>query len=183
VGEGTGLGLSLSYGIIREHGGTIVAESQPGKGAVFTVELPVSHADVPELSRQAEPNKPTGTQAKGRKVLVIDDEESILELIKTILSEQCHEVDTAENASKALTLLEERGYDLIICDWKIPGSSGREIYEHLRKIKPDSTRRFLFITGDVLSKDAEAFLEGEGKLCILKPFSIAEFRRTISTLL
>jgi signal transduction histidine kinase len=183
VGEGTGLGLSLSYGIVREHGGSILAESEPGKGAVFTVELPVSNGEPAASPHEMETQRTLDTQSKGKKVLVIDDEESILDLIQTILNEQHHDVDTAPDGENALKLLKEREYDLIICDWKIPGSSGQEIYEHLRKVRPEATHRFLFITGDVLSQKAHAFLEEQGKLCLLKPFSIAEFRRTISTLL
>jgi two-component system NtrC family sensor kinase len=185
VGEGTGLGLSLSYGIIREHGGSITAESQSGSGAIFTVDLPVRGIEGPPEQASLESTDDIAfiKSGSGKKVLVIDDEESILELIQEILLERRYRVDTAVDENSALELLGKTEYDLVICDWKIPGSSGQSIYEHIRDTMPQSFRNFLFITGDVLGQKAEQFLEAEGKMYLLKPFSISEFRHTIEKIL
>jgi two-component system NtrC family sensor kinase len=180
VGEGTGLGLSLSYGIIREHGGSITAESQSGSGALFTVDLPVTGITDSSIERvESTEGVSSSKSGKGKKVLVIDDEESILELIQEILLDRRYRVDTAVDENSALKLLNQTQYDLVICDWKIPGSSGQSIYEHLRDSMPHTVRNFLFITGDVLGQKAEQFLQEEGKMCLLKPFSVSEFRHTI----
>jgi two-component system NtrC family sensor kinase len=184
VGEGTGLGLSLTYGIIHEHGGTIVAESVAGQGATFTIDLPVTHSTqtsaVPPLpERAAISNQPNGS----RKILVIDDEENILELIQEVLTTTGHRVELATTGSAALQLVRNGDYDLIICDWKIPGMNGKEIYAELQKIDPAKARKFLFVTGNVLSPETEQFLRVERAPYLLKPFSVTQLRKTVETLL
>lgn len=185
VGSGTGLGLSLAYGIVHEHGGTITAESQPEHGATFTIDLPVilSAAETvkPAAAERLEPTYPRSLKEK--KILVIDDEESILELIREALVSRGYKVDTAGDGSSALELAGNNFYDLVVCDWKIPGTGGQKIYEQLQRIKPEAVEHFLFITGDVLSQNAEQFLRNEAKICLLKPFSVDEFRSTIEKML
>ena len=117
------------------------------------------------------------------KILVIDDEESILELIREALVTRGYKVDTVGDGDSALELAGNNFYDLVVCDWKIPGTGGQKIYEQLRLIKPEAVEHFLFITGDVLSQNAEQFLRNEAKLCLLKPFSVDEFRSTIEKML
>jgi signal transduction histidine kinase/ActR/RegA family two-component response regulator len=181
VGIGTGLGLSLSYGIVQEHGGTILAESKSDHGAAFTVELPIVR-EVPEVQVadgfvKREPA--IASKDPGKKILVIDDEESILELIREALGTRGYHVDTAVDGNAALAFAGKNYYDLVICDWIIPGTSGQKIYEQFRELKPKIAERFIFLTGDILSNKAEQFLATEAKLCIHKPFSVDEFRATI----
>ncbi|MCI0603801.1 ATP-binding protein [bacterium] len=185
VGSGTGLGLSLAYGIVREHGGSITAESEPGQGATFTIELPaVQIGKQTEDFPAPEPQELSQTLPSAqKKILVIDDEESILELIREALATRGFKVDTAGDGDSALELAGNNFYDLVVCDWKIPGKGGQKIYEQLRQIKPQAVERFLFITGDVLSQNAEQFLRNEAKICLLKPFSVDEFRSTIEKML
>ncbi len=185
VGAGTGLGLSIAYGIVREHGGTITAESNPGEGATFTIEFPVmqnpteaNHSNVKVLKRASEPSH-TGDH----RILVIDDEEAILDLIREALMSRGYHVDTAANEDSALALVEANAYDVVVCDWKMSGPGGQQIYEKLRQIKPEIAQRFLFMTGDVLSRKAEQFLQAESKICLQKPFSVDEFRNTIERML
>jgi len=184
VGEGTGLGLSLSYGIIHEHGGTIAAESVAGKGAIFTIDLPLSSSahtsPVPSApERAAISNPPNGS----RKILVIDDEENILELIQEVLTTTGHQVELATTGNAALQLVRDRDYDLIICDWKIPGLNGKQIYAELQKMDPAKARKFLFVTGNVLSPETEQFLRTERTPYLLKPFSVTQLRKTVENLL
>ncbi len=186
VGKGTGLGLSLCYGIIREHGGTITVRSQPGEGASFVIELPVATSETPAepgeppdiASPALEPSAET-QEGVGKKVLVIDDEEAILEMVRDTLSGHGYHVDVARDGETALRQLRQKPYDLALCDWKMPGLNGQQVYERLRATNPGLSDRMVFITGDVINDKAQKFLNDRHKVCLSKPFSLAEFRAAI----
>ena len=181
IGQGTGLGLSLCYGVVSEHGGTIQVQSKPGHGATFIIELPLSiPADaLPAKSAVGTPRLLKPATGEGRKVLVIDDEELILEMVRTELSQHGFEVDVAKDGEAALRRFKETQYDLALCDWKMPGLNGGEVYERLRVLNPALCDRFLFITGDVISDKLENFLKERRKTCLSKPFSLDEFRAAV----
>jgi two-component system NtrC family sensor kinase len=192
VGKGTGLGLSLCYGIIKEHGGTITASSKQGQGATFTVELPlaVDPAAVPEkLSANVEqPERAAkvcvnGREGTGKKVLVIDDEEPILQMVREALSAHGYEVDIARDGESALRTLNQQPYDLALCDWKMPGLNGQQVYERIRALNPRLSDRMIFITGDVINEKTQQFLQDRKKVCLSKPFSLSEFRAAIGAAL
>ncbi|MFQ5669689.1 MAG: ATP-binding protein [Acidobacteriota bacterium] len=182
VGKGTGLGLSLSYGIIKEHGGTIQASNAPGGGAIFCLELPVRQGNVPAKKarvRARPPGPPTGS-----RILVVDDEKIVLELLSDLLSSRGHRVEVAENGRVALERLkaDREGFDLLITDMKMPAMGGRELYEAVREIAPDLSRRVVFATGDTVSEDARAFLAATGNRVISKPFQLEEMEKIIDDL-
>jgi len=188
VGKGTGLGLSLCYGIIKEHGGTIAVRSKPGQGATFIVELPLAaqaqDQDQSLTIAGAKPDAPlerpaTGREGVGKKVLVIDDEEAILHMVREALSAYGYEVDIARDGESALRSLTERPYDLALCDWKMPGLNGEQVYERIRAFNPILSERMIFITGDVINDRTQKFLQERKKVCLAKPFSLAEFRTAI----
>jgi two-component system NtrC family sensor kinase len=184
VGKGTGLGLSLCYGIIKEHGGSIVVRSQPGDGASFEIDLPLVAGDAalapkaPALPLPA-PAPGGNLDGAGRKVLVIDDEEAILQMMRDVLLEHGYEVDVVRDGESALRQMNQTCYDLALCDWKMPGLNGEQVYERLRVTNPALSERMIFITGDVINHHAQKFLEERHKLCLSKPFSLAEFRTAI----
>jgi two-component system, NtrC family, sensor kinase len=183
VGEGTGLGLSLSYGIIREHDGTITAKNNnDSKGVTFIIDLPV--VSIKDETVRITPAVLSRVErASANKILVIDDEENILELIKEALGVYGYNVETVCDGEAALRAVNNQSYDLIICDWKIPGISGQSIYERLREKNPQALEKFFFITGDILGESAEKFLRIEKKICLFKPFSIEQFRTTVQQVL
>lgn len=181
VGVGTGLGLSLSYGIIREHKGTITAHSRPGEGTSFVIELPATEVE-PELQMQRVEDASSRALAKegaGKKILIIDDEEPILELLKTALTVRGYHVETAQDGKAGLHQAQENRYDAIVCDWKMPGFNGQQVYERLLQSKPEAIQRLIFMTGDILSIKAEQFLQEQNRICLFKPFSIDEFHKTL----
>jgi len=183
VGKGTGLGLSLSYGIMKEHGGTIEAHNARGSGgAVFRVEVPLR---AEKTARDAEPaRRPTRRPQTGMRILVVDDEETVLELLTDLLSSRGHRVDTASDGRQALERLrgEEAVFDLVITDMKMPVMGGRELYEAVRGFDPDLAARMLFATGDTVSEDVQAFLRSTGSRIISKPFHLEEMEEIIGDL-
>ncbi|HEY7160072.1 MAG TPA: ATP-binding protein, partial [Acidobacteriota bacterium] len=184
VGEGTGLGLSLAYGIIHEHSGTITAKNNNGKGVMFVIELPVvSIKDEHEAVKVATTALAKIERASANKILVIDDEENILELIKEALAIYGYNVETVCDGEAAIRAVKNQSYDLIICDWKIPEIGGQSIYERLKEMNPEALDKFFFITGDILEENAEKFLRVEKKICLFKPFSIEQFRTTVQEVL
>jgi CheY-like chemotaxis protein len=113
---------------------------------------------------------------------VIDDEESILQLVQEILRREGHKVDSATNGQTALTLIAKRNYDVIISDWKMPGLTGMQIYEDLLASNPNAARQMLFMTGDVIKSTFQDFLTKHDLTCLPKPFSIWEFRAAVARL-
>ena len=181
VGKGTGLGLSLCYGIIKEHGGNISVRSKPGEGASFVIELPwaveaTAPAPTPTTSAPAHKNDLNGV---GKKILVIDDEEPILQMVSETLSEQGYLVDVASDGEAALRQLDRVPYDLTLCDWKMPGLNGEQIYERIRALHPKLSERMIFFTGDIINEKTQKFLRERKKVCLSKPFSLDEFHHAV----
>ena len=185
VGKGTGLGLSLCYGIIKEHGGSITPSSRRGEGATFIIELPVAHGEpgVLKTSRPTAPNPFEPNEGAGKKILVIDDEEAILQMVHQVLTGHGYHVRTYATGEAALRELEANHCDAVLCDWKMPGLNGRQIYEQLRVTNPSLSRRVIFITGDVINEPMQQFLELEKRPCLTKPFALTELRNALNTVL
>jgi signal transduction histidine kinase len=185
IGKGTGLGLSLCYGYIKEHGGSITPISEVGKGATFLVELPIAEkTEAPvELAAPPETEKPNPKEGRGKRVLVIDDEKPILNLIHDDFELRGYEVETAENGKTALSKLEQNHFDLAFCDWKMPGLNGQQVYEQLRRNNPEFCRRIIFITGDVINDQMRQFLDSEKRPCLTKPFTMSELHTTVKAVL
>ena len=182
-GKGTGLGLSLSYGIIQEHKGTIRVESEPGEGAEFIIGLPlVSSPDAASTNLKATSAPPFGVAGPALSVLVIDDEETILQLIQEVLRREGHKVDSATDGQAALEMIGKKHYDVIISDWKMPGLNGMQIYEDLFARNPVTARQMLFMTGDVIKSTFQDFLVKHDLTCLPKPFSVWEFRAAVARL-
>lgn len=180
VGKGTGLGLSLCYGIIQEHGGTIQVTSKPGEGATFAIELPVAPPGTDGV-RQTDfvAKAPDNFDGRGKRVLVVDDEEAILDLVKDALTKNGIELDTAQDGKAALERFRHNTYDAAICDWRMPGMNGQEIYEQLRSFDPKAAGRMIFITGDVVNEKAQSFIRSHGNLYLPKPFTLHEIRQAV----
>ncbi|MBI5774346.1 MAG: response regulator [Verrucomicrobia bacterium] len=186
VGQGTGLGLSLCYGIIQEHGGAIYARSEPGKWTIFTIELPVPKADEARAAEHgqitAAPRPRPGAGA-GRKVLVVDDEPEILRLVAAILEADGYTVDAISDGEAALGKIAKVRYDIIVSDWKMPGCNGLEILERLQQTDPESAARLMFMTGDVINETFTRTLREQRRTCLNKPFTLQEFRAAVAGLL
>ena len=180
VGIGTGLGLSLCKGIIEQHGGTITMTSQPGQGATFCVELPVEAVCAPA---PVSPERDQIPAVPDKSILIIDDEPSIASGLKRLLSRDGYTVETVANGHLALTKLQERSYDLLLSDMRMPEIDGPSLYQTLERQYPHLLRRVIFLTGDTLNPETKRFLDQSAAPCLTKPCTVAEIRRAIQQVL
>jgi two-component system NtrC family sensor kinase len=179
-GVGTGLGLPFCRGIVEEHGGVLSVESQPGQGAVFRVELPV-RAIPPQFEAVAEPETPEASD--GKTILIVDDEAGIRRPLARLLRRDGYGVETASNGRAALEKCQDQTFDLILSDLRMPELDGPGFYRELVGRFPHLGQRVLFLTGDTLSPEVDAFLADIGAPRLTKPFTAALARRTIRQML
>ena len=165
VGSGTGLGLSVSYGIAEEHGGRLTVESHAGR-TVFTLELP---AGAPTAPAEAPPTA-NSFPAAGRLALVVEDEPGVVDLITTLLRETGWRVDVAPGGRRGLECVRATRYDLVVSDIRMPDGNGEEFYRRAVAEHPALRGRFLFITGDTANVHAWPFLKEANLPVLEKPF-------------
>jgi signal transduction histidine kinase len=130
--RGTGLGLSVTYGIVTRHGGQIQVDSAPGAGTTFTLTFPVA-TEVPETAAPAASPAPT---TRSLRCLVVDDENDIAEAIQDILHTYGHDVITSDGGS-ALNHVQSGNYDVVITDLAMPGITGWQVSEAVKRQRPD----------------------------------------------
>jgi len=127
----SGLGMSLSYGIITRYGGDIEIDTEKGKGTTFTIKLPIS----PEIE---EKKRRTTSSSETRKanILVIDDEKGVCDILKEMLSLEGHSVASSLSAKKGIELFRKKEFDLVLTDLGMPEMSGWELAKRIKDINP-----------------------------------------------
>lgn len=179
-GRGTGLGLSTVYGIIKQSGGTICVESEPGRGSTFKIYLPQTEGEAVEgLKKRAVGKFDKGTEA----ILVVEDEDRLRRLITRFLARLGYQVTTAANGSEAVVLVEEKGLnpDLIITDVVMPKMSGKQMVDRLRQKRPHL--KVLYMSGYTNDAIANHGVLEPGTPFIEKPFSIDSMAESVRELL
>ena len=141
-GAGSGLGLSVSYGIVKEHGGQIWVESGETGGARFII------------------------------ALLVDDEETIRSVAQRVLARVGHAVDVAPDGQAALALIQTARYDVILCDIRMPHMSGPELHAELQRRGVLQSTRFVVTTGDIADPETQEFVDAAGAPVLLKPFEL-----------
>ena len=174
VGKGTGLGLTVAYAIVQDHGGQLHVESAAGGGTSFFIELPAGSDSRPATERV--PDQPVGGGG-GAAVLVVEDEPALATAVAEALTDAGYRVDRAGDGRDALDRVHATLYDLVVCDLKMPRMDGRAFYQEIAKSTPRLARRILFVTGDVAGTDAERFLAESGCRWLAKPFRLRELLR------
>ncbi|MEE2638488.1 MAG: ATP-binding protein [Acidobacteriota bacterium] len=174
VGKGTGLGLTVAYALVQEHGGQIRVASDPACGASFFVSFPAASG----VRRVPRAPAPTPVTAVGSWVLVVEDEPALAAAVADVLTDAGYLVTRAANGEEALEHLGGRSFDLVICDLKMPRLDGPAFYRILCDRHPSLARRTIFVTGDVAGTDAERFLVETGCRWLAKPFRLNDLLRT-----
>ncbi|HHS12393.1 MAG TPA: PAS domain S-box protein [bacterium] len=176
-GKGTGLGLSVVYGIIKQHEGWITVYSEKENGTIFKIYLPA----VPVQPHEESARLSTVEELKGNRerILIIEDEESVMRFTERALSSSGYEVFTAKNAWEALEIFEKqnRRFKLIFSDVVLPDKNGIELVEELLTRKPDL--EVLLSSGYTDHKSQWPVIKERGYRFLQKPYSLIELLRTV----
>jgi len=181
-GHGTGLGLSISYGIIQQHGGSIRVESEVGVGTTVRTRIPLAPAS-PALKLPV----PSGSVAPpldgvAKHALVIDDEQGILEMVSDALERVNCRATLLLGSAEVMAALQRQKFDLVICDLKMPGQNGFEVYRMIHELHPELAARFILMTGNLA--DAEKYTMELAAVSLLpKPFTLAQLREAVEVAL
>jgi signal transduction histidine kinase len=180
VGKGTGLGLTVAYAIVQEHGGRIRLESRMGRGTSFYVEVPLIGAKVSPVAGSRASRRAPVESGGGASILVVEDEAALADAVIDMLEDAGYVVERAADGGEALERIGSRAFDLVICDLKMPRVDGKAFYGALAKRAPALAKRVVFVTGDVAGTEAERFLGGSGCRWLAKPFRAADLLRAVS---
>ncbi|MBI5869691.1 MAG: GAF domain-containing protein [Actinobacteria bacterium] len=178
VGKGTGLGLSVCYGVAQDHGGRIWIESVNGQGAEVIVELPVVAASPVKIERDSKSIK-----RRLGKILLVDDEAAIRQVLTQTLRQAGHEVETAGNGVVALRMLKKKHYDCVVSDVKMPVMDGPSLHKAAVEMDPDIADSFIFISGDTISPDTRSYLNQVENPRLAKPFDLVDLETALQKLL
>src|SRR5438445_1706050 len=186
VGKGTGLGLSIAHSILADHGGRIFHQPSTLGGACFIMELPVVSPGVdpqPPAPATPLPAPAEAPQGQPAHILVLDDERAIAELLGEMLGLLGYSTMLCHSAPDALELVERHAFDLIISDFRMPKMNGQEFYELAVEKKPELARRVVFLTGDAVNEETQAFLQSTDNPHLSKPFQLARVEQTVAEVL
>jgi PAS domain S-box-containing protein len=171
--QSTGLGMSISYGIIGRHKGTIAVKSAEGKGTTFTIKLPVAEKTL----GKREVIKSVPLKQREAKILIIEDEDDVRQLLSDILASEGHEVEVASNGNEGIEMFKKNTFDLVFSDLGMPDMSGWEVADAIKRI--NSRIPIVLVTGwNVEIENAEKGDDSVDKV-IQKPFEVKQVLRTV----
>jgi CheY-like chemotaxis protein len=176
---GTGLGLFLTYGIIDSYQGKIEVESEVGKGAKFTILIPISKNLAPEsfLKKKSEP--PEEIQKK-LNILLVDDEMAICKTLGKFLKSKGHQVTFSVKAKEGLNSFKKEKFDVVLSDITMPDMDGIELVKRIRE--KDKKTKIIIMTGHILRRKEEEAKDAGADEVLIKPFENKLLYQTISRL-
>lgn len=180
IGKGTGLGLSICYGIVKEHGGEILARNRHEGGATIEVRLPASEKPVV----QEAPKSPRREALLEGRVLLVEDEESVLEFERDVLVGSGAKVTTSINIDDTREKLRTTSFDVIVMNGRMPGGcSLAELYSWIGKNSPGLEKKLLLTFSSVTDAETRDFLQAQNLRSLAKPFEVADLISHVRSLL
>lgn len=179
VGKGTGIGLAFCHRVVTSHDGRIRLDAESERGATFVITLPIAERTAAPSAEDAD----AATAARPARILVVDDEEDVAELIREILVKDGFAVDYAASPEAAIKWVRANAYALILTDLNMPGIGGRGLYDLIVREVPAMSKRIGFVTGDTMSLSARSFLDGTGRPYLEKPIAPKELRALTRSML
>jgi signal transduction histidine kinase/ActR/RegA family two-component response regulator len=170
----SGLGMSVSYGIIKRHGGEILVESEPGRGATFILHLPTGYGEEESKVRE----KPPGKEARPARILVIDDEELVRDILSRMLRVKGHQVVVASNGEEGIERFKKGEFDLVFTDLGMPKISGWDVGRAIKGM--NSKVPIAMITGWGMELNREKMSESGIDLVVSKPFNFDRVIQLVS---
>jgi PAS domain S-box-containing protein len=179
IGKGTGLGLAMVYGIIKQHEGYINVYSEPGRGTTFRIYLPLIQAQAEEIKPEVIQSVERGTET----VLLAEDETGVREFTKKMFEEYGYKVITAADGQEAIDAFKANKdrIQLVLLDVVMPNKSGREAYDEIKQIRPDI--KVLFMSGYPANSIYKNEIVEKGFAYIEKPVSPTKLLRRIREVL
>lgn len=180
-GQGTGLGLSVSYGIARDHGGRVeLRKARTLGGACFAVLIPVASEAAADSAPAPAVEPVDQNSLKGRRILVAEDEPEVRDLFYRVLDAAGAKVTLAEDGQTAWERILDADFDLIVTDLRMPNLDGQELYQKAAAERPELIRKFVFATGDMVRQETLRFLERLPNRVLAKPLDVETLRRVLS---
>lgn len=173
--KNSGLGMSVSYGIIKRHGGDILIESEPGKGSTFIIHLPTGFG---EEEVKTEEVISTHEKMVSARILVIDDEASVRDILSRMLKVKGHYVVTASSGEEGIEKFKNGNFDIVLTDLGMPKVSGLDVGRAIKSI--DSNIPVAMITGWGIEIDKEKLSENGIDLVLSKPFNFDQIVKLVS---
>lgn len=173
---GSGLGLTIALVIVKEHGGTIEAQTSPLGGARLRILLPVAKGAAPAVKSDnaTKSTRPAHGELKGCSILVVDDEEGVRELIEEGLKARGANVSAVATVEDAWKRLQKGDYDLVLCDLNLGRESGTDLFKEVSSRTSQAFPQFIVMTGEFLDAQQISKLEIKGARTLQKPFQISE---------
>jgi len=174
---GTGLGMSMVYGVVDRHGGKIEVESGLGKGSTFALQFPITNK---EVSSTVTPEPEQETDVKNLRILVVDDQKAICDIHDQFLTSAGHKVKTVDNGADAINIVKAEEFDLVLCDLAMPDVYGIDVIKTINGL--EKKPKIGIITGGNAELETMSAEEFQVDFLLMKPFKHPELLKHINDL-